>query len=81
MHLLFQTPGRDKGCPVTCQAGSRTEMGSQRHDSAPLPPPNRAGNHCTGVWVGLGAYTDGSEKSRTHLCSKLGPSRLERETW
>jgi len=79
--VLFHTPGREKGCPVACQAGTKAWVGSQRHDSAPLPQPKRAGTHCTGVWVGLGVYMDGSGKSRTHLGSKPGPSRLERETW
>jgi len=45
---------KDKGCPVTCQAGIGViSLGGQHHAPTPLPPWRRRGTCCTGGLVGL----------------------------
>ena len=49
------------------------EVGGRRHDPAAVPP-EKAGTHCKGGWVGPRAGLDGCGKYRPHQDSIPGPS-------
>ena len=56
----------------------RWGLGSQRHASAALPPENRPGTHCTGVFVGLKASLDGCGRiAFSGIRSPVRPARSE----
>ena len=56
---------KDKGCPVTYQAGiGFIVLGGQHHALTPLPPGRRHGTYCTGGLVGLEVGSGWSGKYR-----------------